>query len=665
MNWGNLSLQKKILTGIGCVILLLIAVSYRSLTGISGMVDDGMEVVGGNRLRGEILQKEIDHLNWANQVSAFISNDTVSELGVQLDHTQCAFGKWLYGEGRRQAETQLPQLKPVLQAIEKPHEDLHKSAQKIKKVFKQADKNLPAFLAQKESDHLAWAGTVQNAILTQSPTLTVQLDPTQCGFGRFMYGAAGEKMRADDKVLGQLLDETDPVHKRLHVGGESIKHALESKQFAQATTQYGTLVLPELKQVRMLLGKMQSRAGQNLQGKSAAETIFSSETQPALKEVQNHLHQLVTISKDNIMSEETMMINAKQTRTAVVVISLFALVIGIMLAFIIASSITKPLLKSLQFAKQVSEGDLTQQLELHQSDEVGRLVQALNTMVSKLQSVIFDVSNASDQVAAGSNELSDSANNMAQGATQQAASIEETSSAMEQMASGIQQNTDNAQQTEQIASKAAKDAEEGGVAVEKAVKAMKEIANKISIIEEIARQTNLLALNAAIEAARAGEHGKGFAVVAAEVRKLAERSQMAAGEIGQLSSSSVEIAEQTGEIINRLVPDIQKTADLVQEIASSSQEQNQGAEQINQAIQQLDQVIQQNAGASEEMAATSEELSAQADLMAQAIDFFKLDERQVRKSSTQKPVATSQKLTQSLRGNERAMITHESEFEKF
>ncbi|MBF0447440.1 MAG: CZB domain-containing protein [Magnetococcales bacterium] len=658
MKWGDLSLQKKILTGIGCVIILLIAVSYRSLSGISGMVDDGMEVVGGNRLRGEILQKEIDHLNWANQVSSFISNDKVSELSVQLDHTKCAFGKWLYGEGRRQAEAQLPQLKPVLQAIEKPHETLHESAQKIKMVFKQADKNLPAFLAQKESDHLAWAGTVQNAILTQASTLSVQLDPSQCGFGKFMYGPEGQKMRDEDQILAQLLDETDPVHRRLHAGGKSIKQALESKAYTQATSHYNTSVLPELIQVRTLLGKMQTRAGENLQGKSAAESIFSSETQPALKEVQDHLHQLVEISNDNIMSEETMMTNAVETRTAVVIISVIALIIGVVLALFIARSITKPLLKSLDFAKRVSEGDLTQKLELHQSDEVGRLVQALNIMVNKLQSVVGDVSRASGQVAAGSRELSDSANNMAQGATQQAASIEETSSAMEQMASGIQQNTENATQTEKIANQAAKDAKEGGIAVAKAVNAMKEIANKISIIEEISRQTNLLALNAAIEAARAGEHGKGFAVVAAEVRKLAERSQMAAGEIGQLSSSSVTIAEQTGEIITRLVPDIQKTADLIQEIASSSQEQNQGADQINQAIQQLDQVIQQNAGASEQMAATSEELSAQAELMSQAISFFKLDEKKTSRSAAQKRVSYDG-------GREVARISDERHFERF
>ena len=271
-------------------------------------------------------------------------------------------------------------------------------------------------------------------------------------------------------------------------------------------------------------------------------------------------------------------------------------------------------------AEKMAVGDLT--IEVRERSPQDKLMQALGSMVNKVNEVVTNVQTVSDGVSSGSQELSSSAEQLSQGATEQASSVEEVSSSMEEMTSTIRQNADNAQQTEKIAKKSAEDAKEGGDAVEKTVSAMKEIAGKISIVEEIARQTNLLALNAAIEAARAGEHGKGFAVVAAEVRKLAERSQTAAAQISHLSSSSVEVAERAGQLLSKIVPDIQKTADLVVEISAASSEQNKGVEQINKAIQQLDTVIQQNASASGEASSTSENLANQAQELKDAIEFF-------------------------------------------
>jgi methyl-accepting chemotaxis protein len=274
----------------------------------------------------------------------------------------------------------------------------------------------------------------------------------------------------------------------------------------------------------------------------------------------------------------------------------------------------------------ITSGDLRVSIDVKSGEEIGQLLQVMKGMVDKLRSVVADVKGASDNVATGSHELSSSAQQLSQGTTEQAASVEEASSSMEEMMATIKQNSDNASQTEKIAHKSADEAIESGKAVTETVGAMKEIASKISIIEEIARQTNLLALNAAIEAARAGEHGKGFAVVAFEVRKLAERSQIAAAEIANLSVSSVEMAEHAGQMLAMLVPDIRKTADLVQEISTASREQTTGANQISIAIQQLNQVIQQNAGAAEEIASTAEELSSQADQLQGTISFFKIDE---------------------------------------
>jgi methyl-accepting chemotaxis protein len=310
-------------------------------------------------------------------------------------------------------------------------------------------------------------------------------------------------------------------------------------------------------------------------------------------------------------------------------------------------------------AKEVAGGDLTVQLmERSGNDE---LMKSLTAMVAKLSEVVADVKSASDNVAAGSQQMSTGSEELSQGASEQAAAAEEASSSMEQMSANIRQNADNAIQTEKIAVKSATDAQEGGKAVAQTVMAMKAIAGKISIIEEISRQTNLLALNAAIEAARAGEHGKGFAVVASEVRKLAERSQKAAAEISELSSSSVEVAEKAGDMLTRMLPDIQRTAELVQEISASCREQDTGASQINKAIQQLDQVIQQNAAAAEEMSSTAEELSSQSEQLQSTIGFFSVgEERSVSNPARQAGKAISKPALKKAVPAKSPRLTHAS-----
>jgi len=272
-------------------------------------------------------------------------------------------------------------------------------------------------------------------------------------------------------------------------------------------------------------------------------------------------------------------------------------------------------------ADKVADGDLTVETKpLSDKDTLGI---ALQRMVERLRGVVADAVSASENVSAGSQELSAASEQVSQGATEQASSAEEASASMEEMAANIKQNADNAAQTEKIARQSAQDAEVSGEAVNRAVEAMRTIAEKIAIVQEIARQTDLLALNAAVEAARAGEHGRGFAVVASEVRKLAERSQTAATEIGAVSSDTVKAAQSAGEMLTTLVPNIRKTAELVAEISAACREQDIGASQINEAIQQLDKVTQQNASASEQMSATSEELAAQAEELQASIAYFR------------------------------------------
>lgn len=352
-------------------------------------------------------------------------------------------------------------------------------------------------------------------------------------------------------------------------------------------------------------------------------------TSSTLKETDKALvtaaRKVIALCDDYLARQQTAM--AEQTSWTEILLAGaagLAILIACLATLTIPPAISRSIHDGISFAESMAGGDLTRDMAIRQQDEIGLLAGSLNAMTGRLRQTLSSVQVSSENVVSGSTQLSATSDLLAQGATEQAASVEEVASTMDQMSAAINNNTDHAKTTEKIAKETAKNARRGGEAMAETTAAMREIADKISIIEDIARQTNLLALNAAIEAARAGDHGKGFAVVAAEVRKLAEHSREAAGEISELSERSVGIADEAGAIMSQIIPDIQQTAQLVQEIAASCVEQSHGAGQISIAMRHLDQVVQQNAAAAEQMASTSEELSAQASALQSSIAFFRI-----------------------------------------
>ena len=377
------------------------------------------------------------------------------------------------------------------------------------------------------------------------------------------------------------------------------------------------------RELRAEHGEVTALAAAGETGKAVA--LLKGKATPRWRELKDRL--LAGLAEQQAASQAGLAVHRRETATYRTVTYSIASLFGLCLVaavFFVLGRVVGPVIALSDCAAAFAAGDFSRRTGISRHDEIGVLARAMDTVGEKVGEVTECIHDEADNVAQGAAGIASAAQSLADGASRQAAMIEEISASMGQIVQGIESNAASAGETKTIADKAALDAARGGEAVRGAVLAMKNIAGKIFIVEEIARQTNLLALNAAIEAARAGEHGKGFAVVAAEVRKLAERSGGAASEISQLSATTAAIAEKAGDMLDQMVPDIRKNADLVQEMSANTAEQNVNSQQVSQAIQQFDQVVQQNATASDHLASTSGELSSHADQLRQAIAFFRI-----------------------------------------
>jgi methyl-accepting chemotaxis protein len=588
MSWKELTIGKKIGAGFGVILTLLVISGILSFTGVTAIVHNAGEVIEGNKLDGILAQREVDHLNWANKVNVLLTDDKATKLEVEVDDHKCGFGKWLYGEGRQQAEKLVASLAPQLKEIEEPHRRLHESAIEIGKRFHKADLSLGNFLREKKVDHLLWTHKVKDAFINKSGAVNVEADPTKCSLGKWLHSSELAELKKQNPEFAAAWKNIEEPHGKLHQSVATINKLLAAGKVEEACAFFMENTSQFANQTLEMIDKLLVWQDAQVKGRQEANKIFASQTVPSLVAVQGLLNKIRQEAKQNILSDAGMLQAAQRTKVNVTTIVVVAVLVGLLLSYLIIKGITKVL-------RMISDG---------------------------IQESSIQVASAAKQIAAAGQSLAESA-------SEQASTVEETTASLEEMSAMSRQTSELTRGVEALMNE---NIEKSGQTLKALVELTQnmsrieadsdQIGKIIKTIDEIAFQTNLLALNAAVEAARAGEAGAGFAVVADEVRNLALRATEAAKNTQELLDTTIKrilLSTSSLKDMDSNFEGIVESATVIGEktsaITDASQEQAKGIEQISKAAQEIDKVTQLIATNSEESSAASEQLSAQSEEM--------------------------------------------------